>query len=532
MSTHFCVTIQLLHPVFHGRGLDNEPEWPPSPLRIFQALVAGCSWGQREFSQDRIRAFERLEGLDQAPILIAPAPIPGDGYRLSIPNNSLDKVAAAWSRGNYFGSGDASPAGHRTMKRVRPLHLPDDSVIHCLWPVPNDAPPDETVFGELTCAARRLISLGWGVDMVVGNGRLIHDTELSGLSGERWVPVRKDADVGLRVPVAGTLRDLRRTYQQFLKRTAPEGLPPEPLTRFRVVEYRRASDPAPRSVASFTLMRRDGGFRAFDPPRNTIRVAGMVRCAAKSAAEITGGWPDPASFVLGHSEKPGDKHQSVNNRRFAYLPLPSIQPHGPGRAPAAGGIRRVCVTVFEQAHEAEVEWARRTLPGTDLVRKETGEIAALLAPAVQTDTVLRRYLDPASEWASVSPVVLPGHDDPRHYRKRLAAPDIGVQEQRRLLDALHHRVEKLLRKAIWDAGFPDNLAAHAGLDWREAGFWPGTEKARNYTVPDHLIRFPRLHVRLRWRDALGNPLVVPGPICLGGGRFYGLGLFAAMEPGL
>ncbi|MGO9615373.1 MAG: hypothetical protein ACLP6W_03100 [Bryobacteraceae bacterium] len=30
------------------------------------------------------------------------------------------------------------------------------------------------------------------------------------------------------------------------------------------------------------------------------------------------------------------------------------------------------------------------------------------------------------------------------------------------------------------------------------------------------------------RDANGNPIQIPGPICLGGGRFYGVGLFAAI----
>jgi CRISPR-associated endonuclease/helicase Cas3 len=41
-------------------------------------------------------------------------------------------------------------------------------------------------------------------------------------------------------------------------------------------------------------------------------------------------------------------------------------------------------------------------------------------------------------------------------------------------------------------------------------------------------RFPCLHVRLHWRDAQGRPVQVPGPVCFGSGRFYGLGLFAAL----
>jgi CRISPR-associated protein Csb2 len=167
------------------------------------------------------------------------------------------------------------------------------------------------------------------------------------------------------------------------------------------------------------------------------------------------------------------------------------------------------------------------LAGQELIQEETGEIAALLGPLARQDKVLGHYLGSASDWASVSPVVLPGYDDPAHYRRRLAKGKVSAKDQRRLLDTLHRRTEKLLRKAIRDAGFPDELAAHADLDWRDAGFWPGTERAGGYTVPDHLTRFPRLHVRLRWRAVTGQPVCISGPICLGGGRFYGLGLFAA-----
>lgn len=531
MASHLCVTVRLLHSEFHGRGQDDQPEWPPSPLRIFQSLVAAASLGQPRWSRDRVRAFETLsvERLERAPILIAPPCVTGDGYRLSVPNNSMDKVAVAWSRENYFGKGDASPAQHRTMKRVCPTYVPEDAEIHCVWPMVSANAEDRTLIDELRWAARRVTSLGWGVDMAIGDARVINDEELNALYGERWLPVRLNTEGGLGVPIVGTVNDLERRHQQFLERIGPDGLrPPEPLSVFSRIEYRRASDPAPRGVACFTLLRPEGGFRAFDPERNTIRVAGMLRNAAKLAADDAGGWPDPASFVLGHAEKPGEPHKSVNNRRFAYLPLPSIQPRGAGRSVVVGSIRRACVTVLESDHEEEIEWARRTLAGRELVNEKSGHSAAVLAPASEKDPALRRYFDPASDWACVSPIVLPGYDDPAHYRRRLRKGAIGVQEQRRLLEALHRRVDRLLRKSIRDAGFPEELAAHADLDWRTAGFWPGTARASDYAVPSHLTRFPRLHVRLKWRDASGRPVRVAGPIVLGGGRFYGIGLFAAV----
>lgn len=67
-----------------------------------------------------------------------------------------------------------------------------------------------------------------------------------------------------------------------------------------------------------------------------------------------------------------------------------------------GSIRRVCLTVLEPDHQDEIEWVRQRLAGHELVREDTGEIAAILAPTAATDWVQQRYLDPASEWASVS----------------------------------------------------------------------------------------------------------------------------------
>jgi CRISPR-associated protein Csb2 len=78
-------------------------------------------------------------------------------------------------------------------------------------------------------------------------------------------------------------------------------------------------------------------------------------------------------------------------------------------------------------------------------------------------------------------------------------------------------------EAIGDA----SVREVAELEWRKVGFWPGADLAARYGAPDHVQHYPRIHVRLRWRDAHGLPVEVTGPICLGAGRFYGLGLFAA-----
>ena len=41
------ISVTFLDPVFHGRADGEEPEWPPSPLRLFQALLAGAAAASR-----------------------------------------------------------------------------------------------------------------------------------------------------------------------------------------------------------------------------------------------------------------------------------------------------------------------------------------------------------------------------------------------------------------------------------------------------------------------------------------------------
>jgi CRISPR-associated protein Csb2 len=49
MTGYLRITATFLASCFHGRRDGDEPEWPPSPLRLFQALVAASAgrWNQR-----------------------------------------------------------------------------------------------------------------------------------------------------------------------------------------------------------------------------------------------------------------------------------------------------------------------------------------------------------------------------------------------------------------------------------------------------------------------------------------------------
>ncbi len=290
-------------------------------------------------------------------------------------------------------------------------------------------------------------------------------------------------------------------------------------------------NPPPRSVAAFSLLKLDASqFLAVDTTRRGLAVAGMVRHAAKRAAEQAG-WPEKKinTLILGHGESAGSRHVAVGPRRFACLPLPTLEARGEGKARVVGSVRRVILSSFAEDFEAEIAWARRALSGQELIDEHGKQPLALLSLLPTNEKVVRHYTQPAASWASVTPVVLPGYDDPEHYRRRLGGP-VDADQQMKLLTRLNERIDGLLRKAIIQAGFSAEVAKHADLDWRKVGFWPGADLADRYSVADHLRRFPRFHVKLLWRDARGRPIQIPGLVCLGGGRFYGLGLFAALGP--
>ncbi len=160
-----------------------------------------------------------------------------------------------------------------------------------------------------------------------------------------------------------------------------------------------------------------------------------------------------------------------------------------------------------------------------MVDEKRKESVSMLSPIPSNEKVVQYYTRSSASWCTVTPVILPGYDDPAHLRKRLTR-QIDADEQKRLLTRLDNRIDGLLRKAITQAGFSKELADNVTLEWRKIGFWAGTELADKYRVPQHLKHLSKYHVRIQWRDENKNPLRISGPICIGGGRFYGVGLFA------
>jgi CRISPR-associated protein Csb2 len=436
----------------------------------------------------------------------------------------MDVVARAWSRGFYARGSDADPRTHRALKTVHPTYVDGNEAVSWLWHLNDELPTEAHVIARL---ARRVFVLGWGSDFVIAGGRIADEEETATSPIARWRPQRNGESEGLRVPVAGSLDDLVRRHAHVLSRLESDRFePPPPLTVYATVSYQPEATRIPPPSVGFTLLQPTGqGFRLFHTSRQALSVSGMTRHVVKLTARRAG-WDDLRidRIVLGHGERQGDVHRPVETGRLAYVPVPTIERRQEGEV--VGGVRRVMVTMLGDASAGEIIWARRALTGQPLLWEREGSQAALLGTLPAGDAVTSRYLRTASTWSTVTPVILPGYDDPGHYRRRLAQPVNGTT-QKDLLGKLALRIDRLIRKAIVQAGFPKELADHAGLEWRRVGFLSGTEPADRYGVPTHLKRFTPLHVRVSWRDSAGLPINIAGPCIIGAGRFYGLGLFAS-----
>lgn len=490
MIRWLCIEARFLSGRYHGRRSERErtyfpPEWPPNPHRLFQALVAAGNLGFRrtEFSDAKKEALRWLERR-AAPEIVAPPAREASVVRLYVPNNDRDKVARAWARNE---EPKKQPSELKTDKDLRPHRLADDGAVYFLWPIAEEEWDAARPYVEILCEeARHLHCLGLGIDLVAGNGRVLTTEEKNALPGEIWIA---DADgVGWRLPMDGSLDELIARYGDQRKRVQRFVAPPAPVSVYREVGYRRRVEGRHRPVHAFALVDEDGAYRSFDP-RHAMHVAAWLRHAAHeraNAMQLDAEFVE--RFVCGHGE-----NAEAKNERFSYLPLPTIAPKG-----RDGRIRRVLLTEPFGGGGGKAQGIARRLAGNSLVEDRTGEIKAdLRAIDPYADGVTLRYLRKARSFGSVTPLVLPGHDD---FRTRKA--------------------HALVLKALAQAGYTTPVVE---ITLQREPVFPGAEVARAYRVPAHLKEFPRTHAIITFSED------VPGPLVIGAARHIGLGLFAGLD---
>ncbi len=474
--THLCITVCWLDDRYHGLlNREGPPEWPPSPFRLFQALVAGVArYG--ELDSPAGQSLRWLESL-RAPLIIAPSTCNGQVIKRFVPNND----------------GDAEPDRQKrlTSKTSRPTILLGSSEIHYLWPVAEAA--SETA--GVVRAANMLTCLGWGIDMAYANASLLSGEAVEALPGIRWTPKPSFRDDGqLRIPIGGSTMDLVRAHESALKRIE-HGQPLRTVEKPRVFDrtfYTSEQRPIGRPCMIFALRKVSDEGYAYQHEKLT-HIAGMTRCAAIKAMLA---FPPESvnqpeywvkSFVRGFKSDVTKEH-----RQFSYVPLPSI-----GHEHADAAIRRVMV-MAPFGCEAELMHLASQLDGEQLEPEGGGEGPVL--DRVRSDGVTRQYTGSSKLWATVTPVILPGHDDQK------PAKTIKLIERALAQSGIEQKCQ-----FTWGAmpNFNNCLSSH-NLRSGRAGYYR----------PNHLDGLTAVHLRLTFEQPITGPLVV------GAGRHSGFGLFA------
>ena len=464
--TMLRIEVRWLAGRYHGA------EWPPSPWRLYQAMVAG-SGAERSRTPPLEAALRHLETLP-APVVTAPRaeslrPVTARG-----PNNDGDVVLALHAKGKPEAAREkAATLGELRTRRAWRFEGP----VTYEWKTTGQTP---THLPALAGLARSVSALGQGIDLAIARAELLEDPPR--VRGVRYTPSETGARL-LAVPAPGGLEALDARYRRERTRVRGDRVETGAEPELRMAGYRSEFELPPVRWAAFWLRTPD------DRPliangKRTIEVAAMVRHAIGRAATCAGLEKSVISELMGHG---GDG-------RISAQPLPNV-----GYWHADGRIPRVLLVAPECVDGETWGSVVSRLPGTALVAEASGEAFGMLAPLVLPDPMLARYRGTGRRWTSATPVVLPGYDSLR----RRPRPERSVG--------------RLLRHAGISEALVERATFERGKRLR------GSAHPLSYRRPAHLARYPCMHLTLEWT------VPVRGPLSLGAGTGYGLGLFVPVE---
>ena len=533
-------------------------EWPPHPARLFSALAA-TYFAEPEPSGDERAALEWLEG-QAAPLIGASSATEREVVTVFVPVNDTTvleprdhagfearfqalELAAAEVRRLQQVSDSRSPAtdkkgaaalakaqkaaGRRRMEwekvvtgavaatdstdagrkaaasilpegrtrqpRTFPSVTPADARVVFVWP---DAQPSEPHWRALDSLASRVVRLGHSSSLVTV--RLLDEPQEA-----NWFPDERGRE-RVRVVQSGQLADLERRFEQH-RETLPRVMPAR-IQRYSA-ERVAAANEARGSIFGddWLVLQRIGGTPLTQA--STVAFAkGLRRVLLKYAAE-----PIP-ELLSGHGTN--GKSESPH---LALVPLPFV-----GSKHANGTLLGVALVLpggaTGEGRTAVFRALDRWEAAERLEDEDPPTITLRMGPAgpIQLRRVeggrAPRTLDPATwcraatAWVSATPVALDRNPG-----------DLHAREPAKLAAAISE-AEAIVRTACERIGLPDP----GFVEVLPAAPLAGSAKTRAYpSFPPE----PGKTVRVLTHVRLGFDSPVRGPVCIGAGRYFGLGFF-------
>ncbi len=502
MFNTLLISVRFHDGCYHGSG-----EWPPSPARLFQALVAGAARGE-SLRERAAEAFQWLESL-APPVIAAPSAHAGRGFKNFVPNNDLDAVG-----GNPARIGEI-----RAAKIISRRHF--DVAIPLLYAWTFEHSADTERNARTICdIADNLYQLGRGVDMAWAQADVLEESETCARLREHGGALRRPNKAGqgaaLLCPHVGSLTSLaarfaaRRTRFKTVDnvKTAGQLFSQPPKPSFSQIPY-----DSPSTFLLFDIRKAD----AFAPRPLERVVTFTERIRDQATARLKKGLPNlpnRAALVdrvfIGRNAIDSDKTQ-----RIRITPLPSI-----GHSQTERSVRRMLVAVPPDCPIAtsDIAWAFSGLAiDFDLQTGEAPNDGAMLV-AAEDRTMLGNYgVESGAKhcvWRSVTPAALPEcaarrRIDPR--RMREAAKD-GAECLRE-----HAAAEWAVRQALRHASICTNVER---IRVQREPFEPKGARAESFAATPRFAKERLWHVEIAFADPISGPLII------GDGRYLGLGLMA------
>ena len=474
-----AIAVEFLHGTFRGdpdgtanTGRLGRGEWPPSPARLFAALVAADGTGDR----CRVTDGRELKWLEQQP--------PPEIYASTrcchqqLNTRFVAKHGDRWAGQKKRGIPEEVSVHQeyvgRTGVGIRPgvrVALSDPRVVY-RWDEVDV--PDGGLLESLRLRAARVGFLGTSDSPA----RLRVHTRMPPSAGESFVP-DDDGDVAISVTRAGHLKLLDRLFDEWVRRGASVARSQFPALKHEQ-RYRSPGTAAPPDRGKVVAwLQLDGSVSG----RRITTLVGLFKAAVLSQHERIHG--EPHQVLHGH----GFRAKGYEIAR--YLALPNV-----GYARSDGRIHGLALwlppgpdpTVRRRARDAALAVRRLTGHGLDVAVERRDEEAP--RPVATKPT---RWLKPSRAWATATP---------------------AIHERRRTLD--------LAEVTRWcrHAGLPAPIAFRS----MRTPLAPGAIDLAPVEVNrPGKPKLPYSHVEIRFAEP------VDGPVVIGSGRQRGFGLCVPVD---
>ena len=487
MPRSLLVAVRFHEGRYHGveDGFDGAKGWPPSPARLFQALVASAAKGSRLEADDQ-EALLWLEGL-LPPRISAPAAHRGRDVKLFVPNNDLDSV----------GGDPALVSKIRVGKIWRPCFFNANEPILYAW----DFEAGEARARRVCSIAERLCQLGRGIDMAWAQGQVLDQEQTQAALEAHSGALRIPGGAGqVPTPHRGTLDSLVERHAQNRTRLRTENAGRKQVQLFRQpssASFGRTGYDIPTRRLHFELRSPKGGFAA--QPLDSVFpfVAGLRDAAAK---RLMDSMPDDSALiekiVVGRNAGSADLA-----RRIRILPVPSV-----GTEHTDPSIRRVLVEVPPEC----------PLRLDDLKWAFAGVVTPGSAQATLTSTresgMADRFCRSALAFQTITPVALT-----RAQRRRIGETGQKSAQERQQEESVA-------------VGAVVHALRHLGITNRPIEVHVRKEPfQKRGALAESFAQGSRFSKHALWHVALRFSTPVRGPLAVGDGRFCGLGLMRPCE---